>query len=361
METGSTNLVVVFPITTAAFGLRADWFEIFSPRLVRPSILLAVLFIVIFMGVLALKRFEGADFERKLWNVPVLLTIIIFWPVLVIGLKEIVDTFDTFLVVNVFGIPWNGFGFPEFGSISDLAMWPSAGIARLLPNLAYWVIYAFYLVFFFFYTVLGPLVLAKGILLDEIENFFEILKELVLLLMWQTTVVILVSFIMPSIVSGQPLPPRPGTNFYFMSLVLGVLIFFTPAITRKFGAQLQSAFVPLGFRWGGAMVGLAAVSRIGAPALNHLGMSSETIERVKPFGREVFKAEEFKRRYETRSKMRAQDEDRSDLERKLRQFESEERSARQMLSQVPENRENKLVELAKKAQREIEKSQNPES
>jgi hypothetical protein len=356
MEPGSVSLVVVFPISTSAFGLRSDWFEMLTPKLVRPSFLLVTLLLVIWIGMLALQRFEHADFEKKVWNVPVLLTTIIFWPSLVLGLKELVDTFNTFLVVNVFAIPWQGFGFPELGSISDIALWPSAGLARLLPNLAYWIIYAFYIVFFFFYAVIGPLVLAKGVLLDEIENFFEIVKELVLLLLWQTTLLILVALVMPSIVSGEPFPPRPDSNIYFMSIVLGVLIFFIPALTRKFGAHLESAFVPLGFRWGGGMVGLAAAARLGVPLLAHAGVSTEALERMRPYRDQILRGEEFKRRYENRATMRDQSEDRRDLIKKLREYDDQERSAQNIFSQATESQADRFVMLSKKAKQEMKRN-----
>ena len=374
MDSSSSQLVVAFPISTSAFGLRSDWFEALAPKLLRPSFLLIIMLLVISIGILALKRFENADFAKKLWNLPVLITITVFWPSLVIGLKELVDTFDTFLVVNVFGIPWRGFGFPEVGSVGNLMMWPTAGLARLLPNLAYWIIYAFYIILFFFYSVLGPLVLAKGVLFDEIETFLDLMKELVILLLWQTTLVILVAFIMPSIVSGNPFPAHPETNLYFLSIILGVMIFFIPALTRKFGAHIESAFVPLGFRWGGAMLGLGAIGSVGGMALSRAGMSLEGIEKIKPWGERILQAEEFKTRYGNRRDMRDLKEDRSRLEGKVHEYHDEDRSKNEVLSalsneQGPDESEPRdtappskgLIGLAKKAKIEMGDDDQPET
>ncbi len=266
--------VDVFPISTAAFGFQAGWFEHFSPKLIYPAYLLMVLLLVVSVGMMVLRRFEGVDLEKKMWNIPLLVTVVAFWPFLVLGLKGLIDAFNTFLVRDVFQIPWQGFGFPEMGGLSSIFGWSAEAVARLLPNLAFWIIYAFYLIFFFFFASLGPFVLAKGILFDEVESFLELVKELTGLLLWQTTIVVLVAFILPEIVSGQPFPPNPQANFYFLSFVLGIMIFFTPSITRKFGNHLGSSFLPPGTTWIGAMLGVSALGRMTTKSLYGLGVTS---------------------------------------------------------------------------------------
>ncbi len=266
--------VDVFPINTSAFAFQAGWFEHYSPKLIYPAYMLMVLLLVISVGIMVLRRFEGAELEKKLWNIPIIVTVVAFWPFLVLGLKDLVDMFNTFLVREVFQIPWVGFGFPEMGSVRSFMGWSAEAVARLLPNLAYWVVYAFYLIFFFFFAALGPFVLAKGILFDEVDAFLEIVKEMTGLLLWQTTLVILVAFIMPEIVSGRPLPPNPQANFYFLSLVLGIMIFFVPSITRKFGNHLGSSFLPPGTTWIGTMLGISALGRMTTKSLYGLGLTS---------------------------------------------------------------------------------------
>lgn len=341
--------VVVFPISGSAFGLHADWFHAYSTSLIQPAILLVTMLLIISVAVLALKRFEHADFDKKVWSIPVLMTLILFWPALVISLKDLSDTFNTFLVVDVFKIPWVGFGFPDIAAGTNIMSWPSEGLARLLPNIAYWVIYAFFLVFFFFDAVLGPLVLAKGVLFDEIATFLELVVDYINLLLWQTTLVILVALIMPDIVSGKPFPPRPQDNYYLLSLILGVLIFFVPTLTRKFGSQVGSAFVPLGFRWSGAMLGITAFSRLGALGLSGAGLAVQGGEPFRFAAQKVLKAEEFRTRYSRRKENRDLEQEVRSLEEKLHEDYENEMEAREMMSEP----NTSLIELSKKAKREM--------
>ena len=101
----SDQLVNVFPISAEAFGLHAGWFQSYLTALTHPTYELMVLFLVISVGVMALKRFEGADLEKKAWNLPVIISIVVMWPILIVGLKSLIDNFNTFLVHEVFQIP----------------------------------------------------------------------------------------------------------------------------------------------------------------------------------------------------------------------------------------------------------------
>jgi hypothetical protein len=343
-------MISIFPISTSAFGLRGDWFDVFTPKMIRPAYLLVILFLVISVGVLALKRFEHANLEKKLWNLPVILIVIALWPALVVGIKTLVDTFNTFLIVDVFRIRWEGFGFPHVGSIGAAVSLPAEGMARLLPNIAYWVIYAFYLVFFFFFSILGPLVLAKGVLLDEMETFFDLIKEFVNLMLWQTTLIIIVAFLMPDMVSGQPLPAQPASNFYFLSFILGIMILFVPTVTRKFTVQIDSAFVPLGLRWGGGFLGVMAATRFTSAALAGAGVSMERIERLKPWRDRALRGEEFRDRYDRERESAELRADDRELERKLHQDYEQEQEAAKTFSEPQDN----LAELSKRAEEEMQ-------
>ncbi|MCB0356999.1 MAG: hypothetical protein KDD40_08335 [Bdellovibrionales bacterium] len=261
MNHSSATFVNVFPINQAVFGFKANWFQYFSTRLIQPSYLLMVLMIVIFIGIMVLKRFEDVHFAKKLWNIAVVVTVVGFWPVIVIGIKDLVDMFNTFLVIDVFQMSWQGFGFPTMGSVTNIFGWSAEGLARLLPNLSFWIIYSFYMLFVFFYVVLGPFVLAKGILTDEVVTFLDLIKEITNLFLWQTTVVILVALVMPEIVSGKPFPAHPDSNYYFLSFILGVLLLFVPSITRKFVLQLSSSYFPPGFRYISTLLGLSVVGK----------------------------------------------------------------------------------------------------
>lgn len=355
MDPTSPRFVVVFPITTSAFGLRSDWFTTFAPKLIAPAIALIVLLLVVWVGIQALKHFEDADFSKKLWNVPALLIAVVFWPMIVVALKDIVDTFNTYLAYDILGIRWVGFGFPTGDSIPDLLAFPAQGLARLLPNLGYWILYAFYLVFFFFYAVLGPFVLAKGILTDEMENFFELVREILLILLWQTGVVILVAFIMPEIVSGQPLPPQPETNFYFLSFILGVMLFFVPTLTRKFAVHVGQAFVPLGFRWSGALLGIGMAGRLGGAALGAAGMPLQVVHRLEPWRERVSKAEEFHTRYEHRKEIQELKAEQAEIEEQLRKDFHDEHEARHWAEEAHEEEHDHFFELSKKAKEATDK------
>ena len=144
MNSGSNGIVNVFPITKKVFGFSANWFDTYAPLLIRPAYLLMVLLLVIYIGIMVLKRFENFDVEKKLWNLPVIITVIATWPVLILGLKDFIDYFNTFLIRDIFQIPWEGFGYPDMGSITNIFGWSADAIARLLPNLTYWIIYSFF-------------------------------------------------------------------------------------------------------------------------------------------------------------------------------------------------------------------------
>jgi hypothetical protein len=361
----SARVVEVFPVSTSAFGIRPDWFEIFSPKLVRPSYLLITLLLVAYVGIEVLKRFEHSDLAKKSWNLPVLFIILAFWPALVWGLKDLVDTFNTYLITEVFRIPWNGFGFPGFPSWGGMVMLPAEGLARLLPNLAYWIVYAFFMIFFFFYSVLGPLILAKGVLFDEMEAFFGLAKEMAILLLWQTSLLVMVAFVMPDIVSGRPFPPNPPANFYFLSVILGVMIFFVPTLTRKFSGHMGASVLPLGFRWGGAALGLGLAAKLGSSTVSAAGISARLTESGKYLKEKVSSLDNFSDRYRTRNEIRNLRTEKAQDEAVLQEEEEEERSALSEVkpkvdstdlsgNQDSKSQRDSLVELSKTAKREID-------
>ena len=269
MSTGANQIVEVFPISKGAFGLPADWFDVYAPKLIQPSFLLMVLLLMISIGILALKRFEHALLEKRLWNIPIIIVIVSFWPHIILSTKNLVDIFNTFLIRDIFQIEWSGFGFPEVDLGSSILEF----LIRGLPNLAYWIIYAFYMIYFFFFAVLGPFVLAKGILSDEIENFLDVIKEIAVLFLWQTTLAILVAIIAPDIVSGKASSSYIKASVYFMSLVLSVMIFFVPRITQKFAGHLSASMFPPTVRALGAIFGISLSSRalasVGIPVVPH--------------------------------------------------------------------------------------------
>lgn len=314
---GSESVIDVFPITASAFGMPMGWFESFAVKLIRPSYLLAVLFLVVSVGVMVLKRFENSDLEQKLWSAPVILIAISFWPTLVHGIKDLIDSFNTFLVRNVFQVQWESFGFPDLGSVSNILGWSADSVARLLPNLSFWVIYAFYFVYFFFFAVLGPFVLAKGILLDEIDVFLELVVEIVMLFLWQTTVVILVCIVLPEIVSGDSIASYSGKNVYFRSFILGIVMFFVPPITRKFVTHLGHSMITPGLTRSLSFVTFGAAWGIGSRSLALATGGRVVGESVQKMAHRVSTVEDITHRYVSDRKI-------SDLKNENQQLKTEE-------------------------------------
>ncbi len=120
-------------------------------RVYSTFVLTDVALVVVSIGIMALRRFDEAKFREEIWGLPVIVLAILVWPSLVLSLKALVDTFDGFLLNRIFHIPWRGFGYPEVSSAQSFGGWSAEGLARLLPNLSYWIIYTFYLVFMFFF------------------------------------------------------------------------------------------------------------------------------------------------------------------------------------------------------------------
>lgn len=313
----SSNIIDVFPISASAFGMPTGWFENFAVKMIRPSYLVMILFLVLSVGIMVLKRFENSNLERKLWNIPVIIVLIGVWPSLVHGIKDLIDIFNTFLIRDIFHVQWNSFGFPSLGTVNNILGWSADSLARLLPNLAFWIIYAFYFLFFFFFAVLGPFVLAKGVLFDEIEVLLELIAEITLLFLWQTTVVILVCVVLPEIVSGDSITSYSGGNVYFRSFILGIIMFFVPSITRKFGNHLgTSMFTPgltrsLGFLTLGSAWGLGAKSIALASGTKAFG------DGVQKMTHKVLNVEDIAHRYMSSRKI-------ADLENKVLELKSEE-------------------------------------
>jgi len=311
--------VNVFPVRATAFSLPPGWFERVVVQFSEPASLLITLTLIASIGILALRRFEDARMEEKVWNFAVIVIAIIFWPVFVLSLKNLIDTFNTYLVVDVFGISWRGFGFPSLDSPSRIFGWSAETVARFIPNLAYWVLYAFFMVQFFLLAVLGPFVLTKGILFNEVEALFEVTRELVILFLWQTTIIVLVAFILPAIVSGEPFPNHPDSNYYFLSLVLGISMLFVPPITRKFGNHLGSSIFPSEAGWGMAFLGLTALGKVAGGGLWAAGVTRASIgQRFQIIKHDFLSGREFKRTHELTHQVEDLHDKKAEAERRMR-------------------------------------------
>jgi hypothetical protein len=342
MNEASNNLINVFPISKQVFGIGVNWYE-FIPRFTDLAFLLLPMFLILSIGIMVLKKFEAVNMDSKLVNIPVIILLLTFWPFIVTGLKDLIDVFNTFLIEDVFRIPWKGFGFPKLKSVNILS-WSVEAIVRLLPHLTYWLIYGIYTVYCFFYIVLGPFVLVKGVLFDEIEAFFDLIKELMVLFLWQTTLIVLVALIMPEIVSGKPFTTHTNASVYFLATILGIMILFVPSMTKKFGNHLGHPMYPPGFKWGAVMLGLTASSR----GLASTGLNISP-HRWTARGSQLMTFTEF----EKRSKFQKET---SELQDALNDFDN---SFKLYNIEDPKKlRSDTMIELFKKAKKEAEDVQN---
>src|ERR1700722_7043106 len=100
-------MIEVFPIT----GLYQ--FHEIAAKLQPLAIPLLIFFFLIVMGIYALNAFEGLNLESKLIHLIICVVLIGIWPVLLFGLKDFVDIFNTMLIRDIFGMSWNqGLGQP---------------------------------------------------------------------------------------------------------------------------------------------------------------------------------------------------------------------------------------------------------
>lgn len=188
-------MIEVFPLIGMAREL--------DQNINRAAIYLLVLLFFISIGLFALKRFEGFDAEGRINQFIVLGVFIGLWPQVMHGMKELVDAFNTFLIREVFALDWTGF--EAIGNliwekvkfetrITDILFSSLAKILAYGLDLARLFLYYLFVLWFFFYKLMGPFILARGVLSDNLSVLKELLTEVCILLLWQTTFVFLLGF-----------------------------------------------------------------------------------------------------------------------------------------------------------------------
>lgn len=271
--------VEVFEITPM-FGQLSDKFEAIA-------YVLLVLFLIIVIGIHALKTFSSINLETKLYNFLIAIVLISAWPIILFALKDFVDRFNGFLVHEVFNIKWVGEegiaplnqlkeAWNNFGN--NVFTWPLktlnlVAIVALLVSRE--VIHGLFLVFFFFLAVLGPLIIAKTTLVDEVDGFIDLIRESITLLLWQTTYVIILGLLYVESETGPYIFTNESNVLLQSVKILGIVIltFLIPTITRKYGNHLGTSFVPLVAHYGGVALAAGAVGRFfhAGGKLVHLG------------------------------------------------------------------------------------------
>ncbi len=189
-------MIEVFPID----GVLKD----FDTRINQAALTVLVLLFLISLGLYALNRFENFALDTKVYAFVVSAALIGIWPHMIEGIKAMVDALNTFLITRVFadefgvwrgremlgGLVWSRIHLNV--GIFDSVLKVLSILLTFLLDVGQYFLYAFFLVFFFFFKIFGPFVLARGILSDDFSVFRQLLREVTLLFLWQTTFIILV-------------------------------------------------------------------------------------------------------------------------------------------------------------------------
>lgn len=189
-------MIEVFPLE----GIIRD----FDVRINQAALAILVLLFLVSVGLYALNRFENFALDSKVYAFIVFAVLIGLWPQIITGIKSVVDALNTFLIQSVFA--------DEFGlwrgremlgpmvwerihlktGIFDSVLKILAVLLTFLLDVGQYFLYAFFLIFFFFFKIFGPFVLARGVLSEDFSIFQQLLREVTLLFLWQTTFIILV-------------------------------------------------------------------------------------------------------------------------------------------------------------------------
>lgn len=189
-------MIEVFPIE----GI----FKGFDVRLNQAALGILVLLFLVSVGLYALNRFENFALDSKVYSFVVFAVLIGTWPHILGGIKSVVDALNTFLITHVFADEFGVWTGREMlgrlvwsrvhlnAGIFDSVLKILAVLLTFLMDVGQYFLYAFFLIFFFFFKIFGPFVLARGILSEDFSVFRQLLREVSLLFLWQTTFVILV-------------------------------------------------------------------------------------------------------------------------------------------------------------------------
>lgn len=268
------------------------------------SLALLVVFFLLYMLIAALKTFEGLNLEKKLIHFISAGVLITLWPALLLNIKSLVDSFNTFLIEQVFRMNWRaGMGQPfheqlmaAFNLDMNILNYPLKILNVILAlgvEASYQIIYWLFVIFFFLYAALGPLVIARSIFGEEFEGVIELIKEMITLFLWQSTYVVVIGILGTGYASSNQFFANDQNIFLSASqaVALIVLTLFVPMITRKFVGEISAGFLTPGQ---GSSVGATAFGalvahrpRLLAPALTGAGfkkgvlgtMSKKLIER----------------------------------------------------------------------------------
>ncbi len=188
-------------------------FEVFSAkgltavvdaRLTQAGLSLLVICFLIALGFAALDRFENFALDSKVYN---LITIALFigaWPALVDGIGSLVHLGNGILI-SVFELE-------EVRHFSDASSYlvglclserlPSGWVTTVLVKIVAFLFLVgksflewVYLLLLLGFKLLGPLILGRAILSQDLSVVKSLLSEVAILQLWQTTFVLLIGFV----------------------------------------------------------------------------------------------------------------------------------------------------------------------
>lgn len=276
-----------------------------ASQLQNVSMQLLILFFIISIGIFALRAFEGLDIQERVWTFVLCGMFIVIWPLMVLGLKEIIDGFNGYLVhflglenlsQNAINRSWFDemairFSAPAFSQANpndpqnqgfmtmvqkltsgDLSEWMRItgaswwlGFINSLLSIAAaasrTVVQALYNIYFFLYVLLGPIVIARTVFSENLEAFLELVKEFVVVLLWPTMYVILAGFFVKTWASSSSVFLSSLSQVHIqlgLALAFIILTFLVPPLTKKFATALGTSIVTPFLRFGGIAMGLTA-------------------------------------------------------------------------------------------------------
>lgn len=299
------------PLVAPSTDIFKLWFierwplDVLASKMHDLSLQLLLLFFILSIGMLALKSFDGLDIEERIWTFILCGILISLWPTLVIHLKEIVDGFNGYLVsfLNLENMTQSAVnrGFfeemslrfsapalsqadpsrPENQGVFDLMkrlvdgnfvdwmrvtganFWLGAinSVLSILAITSRFVIQIFFNLYFFLYVLLGPIVIARSIFYENLEGFFELLQNYIVLLLWPTMYVILAGFFVQSWSgkSGMFLTSVSDVHLQ-LGLAAGfiVMTLLVPPMTKKFATAIGTSIMSPLLRSTGIAIGLTA-------------------------------------------------------------------------------------------------------
>ncbi|PIR23413.1 MAG: hypothetical protein COV44_02920 [Deltaproteobacteria bacterium CG11_big_fil_rev_8_21_14_0_20_45_16] len=188
-------------------------FEVFSgndllsavdARLTQAGISLLIICFLVALGFAALNRFENFAIDSKIYDLIVIALFIGAWPLLIDCIGSLVQ-FGNGILIRVFGLE----EVRHFGDASSYLVGmclsdrlPSGWVTTVLVKVVAflfligkffleWV----YLLLLLGFKLLGPLILGRAILAQDLSVVKALLAEVTILQLWQTTFVLLIGFV----------------------------------------------------------------------------------------------------------------------------------------------------------------------